>query len=191
MCLRETNDDTLTPEDLAFGYKQLMRVVECWRTMKSGLRMCPVFHWAPHRIEAHIKLCVLALLSSSSASRRPAPATPGATWSRNSTPSRWSSTRTARLASGRPPSCARGSWVYSRQSASPCLPACTPSKPVLGVTRRSARDHGELSLFRMPSRVKVGCSGRFFSTVEKMEPRVCWWRRRSPPRGGEVRSGRL
>jgi transposase len=33
--------------------------------MKSGLRMCPVFHWAPHRIEAHIKLCVLALLSSS------------------------------------------------------------------------------------------------------------------------------
>ena len=30
--------------------------------MKSGLRMRPVFHWAPHRIEAHVKLCVLALL---------------------------------------------------------------------------------------------------------------------------------
>jgi len=57
-----SNDDTLTPEDLALGYKQLMRVEECWRTMKSGLRMRPVFHWAPHRIEAHIKLCVLALL---------------------------------------------------------------------------------------------------------------------------------
>jgi len=57
-----SNDDTLTPEDLALGYKQLMRVEECWRTMKSGLRMRPVYHWAPHRIEAHVKLCVLALL---------------------------------------------------------------------------------------------------------------------------------
>jgi hypothetical protein len=56
------NDDSLTPEDLALGYKQLMRVEECWRTMKSGLRMRPVYHWAPHRIEAHVKLCVLALL---------------------------------------------------------------------------------------------------------------------------------
>jgi hypothetical protein len=57
-----SNDDTLTVEDLALGYKQLMRVEECWRTMKSGLRMRPVFHWLPHRIEAHVKLCVLALL---------------------------------------------------------------------------------------------------------------------------------
>jgi len=57
-----SNDDTLTAEDLALGYKQLMRVEECWRAMKLGLRMRPVYHWLPHRIEAHIKLCVLALL---------------------------------------------------------------------------------------------------------------------------------
>lgn len=57
-----TNDDTLHVEDLALGYKQLMRVEECWRTMKTGLRMRPVHHWMPHRIEAHVKLCVLALL---------------------------------------------------------------------------------------------------------------------------------
>jgi transposase len=57
-----SNDDTLTAEDLALGYKQLMRVEECWRTMKSGLRMRPLFHRVPHRIEAHVKLCVLALL---------------------------------------------------------------------------------------------------------------------------------
>jgi transposase len=57
-----SNDDTLNPEDLALGYKQLMRVEECWRTMKSGLGMRPVYHYAPHRIEAHVKLCVLALL---------------------------------------------------------------------------------------------------------------------------------
>lgn len=57
-----SNDDTLSAEDLALGYKQLMRVEECWRSMKSGLRMRPVFHSVPHRIEAHVKLCVLALL---------------------------------------------------------------------------------------------------------------------------------
>jgi len=57
-----TNDDTLTAEDLALGYKQLMRVEECWRTMKSGLKTRPMFHWRPHRIRAHIALCVLALL---------------------------------------------------------------------------------------------------------------------------------
>jgi hypothetical protein len=57
-----SNDDTLTAEDLALGYKQLMRVEECWRTMKTGIRMRPVYHWVAHRIEAHIKLCVVALL---------------------------------------------------------------------------------------------------------------------------------
>jgi transposase len=57
-----SNDDTLKAEDLALGYKQLLRVEDCWRTMKSGLRMRPVFHWQPHRISAHVTLCVLALL---------------------------------------------------------------------------------------------------------------------------------
>src|SRR5207244_8711380 len=55
------NDDTLTAEDLALGYKQLMRVEQCWRQMK-GLRMRPVFHHRPWRIQAHVTLCVLALL---------------------------------------------------------------------------------------------------------------------------------
>ena len=57
-----SNDDTLTAEDMALGYKQLMRVEEAWRTLKSGLRMRPVFHWAVHRIHAHVALTVLALL---------------------------------------------------------------------------------------------------------------------------------
>lgn len=57
-----SNDDTLSAEDLALGYKQLMRVESCWRTIKSGLCTRPVFHWRPHRISAHVSLCVLALL---------------------------------------------------------------------------------------------------------------------------------
>jgi hypothetical protein len=57
-----SNDDSLTPADLALGYKQLQRVEEAWRTLTSGLRLRPVFHWAPHRIHAHVALRVLALL---------------------------------------------------------------------------------------------------------------------------------
>jgi transposase len=56
-----SNDDTLSAEDLALGYKQLLRVEQCWRQMK-GLRMRPVFHRRPWRIQAHVTLCVLALL---------------------------------------------------------------------------------------------------------------------------------
>ena len=57
-----SNDDSLTPKDLALGYKQLLRVEQCWRTMKSGLKLRPVYHRTGKRIESHIKLCVLALL---------------------------------------------------------------------------------------------------------------------------------
>jgi hypothetical protein len=28
---------------------------------QTGLEVRPMFHWAPRRIEAHVKLCVLAL----------------------------------------------------------------------------------------------------------------------------------
>jgi hypothetical protein len=57
-----SNDDTLTAEDLALGYKQLMRVEQCWRQLKSGLRMRPVFHFRPWRIQAHVTIAMLALL---------------------------------------------------------------------------------------------------------------------------------
>ena len=57
-----SNDDSLTTEDLALGYKQLMRVEECWRSLKSTLRMPPVYHWRPWRIQAHVTISVLALL---------------------------------------------------------------------------------------------------------------------------------
>jgi hypothetical protein len=57
-----SNDDTLSAADMALGYKQLQRVEEAWRSMKSGLNLRPVFHWAPHRIHAHVAITVLALL---------------------------------------------------------------------------------------------------------------------------------
>jgi len=56
-----SNDDTLSAADLALGYKQLQRVELAWRMLKSGLKLRPVYHWAPHRIHAHVALTVLSL----------------------------------------------------------------------------------------------------------------------------------
>jgi len=57
-----SNDDTLSAEDLALGYKQLLRVERCWRQLKGGLQMRPVRHYRPWRIHAHVSIAVLSLL---------------------------------------------------------------------------------------------------------------------------------
>ena len=57
-----TNDDTLSAEDMALGYRQLQRVEQAWRQMKSGLGLRPVYHREGRRIRAHVALTVLALL---------------------------------------------------------------------------------------------------------------------------------
>ena len=60
--LLRTNDETLTPEDLAAAYKQLIAVERGWKDMKGALRLRPVFHHREDRIRAHVQLCWLALL---------------------------------------------------------------------------------------------------------------------------------
>ncbi len=59
----QTNDDTISLEDAAAGYKGLLVIERCFRTLKrTRIQMEPMYHWLPRRIEAHIKLCVFALL---------------------------------------------------------------------------------------------------------------------------------
>ncbi len=66
-----TNDDTLDPEDVALGYTSMMLIEGCFRRMKTtGLQTRPIYHWRPHRIIAHVKLCVLALLRERAAEMR-------------------------------------------------------------------------------------------------------------------------
>ncbi len=60
--LLRTSDTTLTPEDLAAAYKQLLAVERGWRDMKGALKLRPVFHYREDRIRAHVQLCWLALL---------------------------------------------------------------------------------------------------------------------------------
>jgi transposase len=57
-----SNDDSLSAEDLALGYKGAWIIESCFRRMKqTGLQVRPMFHWSARRIVAHVKLCVLAL----------------------------------------------------------------------------------------------------------------------------------
>jgi transposase len=60
--LLRTSDRTLSAEDLAAAYKQLLAVERGWRDTKSSLGLRPVYHHREDRIRAHVQLCWLALL---------------------------------------------------------------------------------------------------------------------------------
>lgn len=58
-----TNDDTITAEEAAAGYKSLLVIERCFRSLKrTQIKMTPMYHWLDRRIETHVKICVLALL---------------------------------------------------------------------------------------------------------------------------------
>ncbi len=60
--LLSTSDKSLSAEDIALGYKQLMEVERAFRTLKSTLSLRPVYHTKDDRIRSHVLLCWLALL---------------------------------------------------------------------------------------------------------------------------------
>ena len=57
-----TNDVTLSAEDLALGYKQLIRVEQSFRRLKHGIDIRPMHHRTEDRIRGHVFVCILALL---------------------------------------------------------------------------------------------------------------------------------
>jgi len=60
--LISTTDPTLSTEDVALGYRQLLEVERAFRTMKNTLELRPLHHRLPERIRAHVLLCWLGLL---------------------------------------------------------------------------------------------------------------------------------
>jgi hypothetical protein len=60
--LLRCSDPSLSGEDIAAGYKQLLEVERGWRDLKTHLDLRPVHHHKEHRIRAHVLLCWLALL---------------------------------------------------------------------------------------------------------------------------------
>jgi hypothetical protein len=73
--LLRTSDPTMTAEDIALGYRQLLEVERDWRDMKQVIDLRPACHRKEERIRAHVILCWLALLLA-----RIAENTCGATW---------------------------------------------------------------------------------------------------------------
>jgi Transposase DDE domain len=57
-----TSDDTLTPEDVALGYKNLLEAERGFKDLKGTLLLRPVFHRKEDRIRAHVLICYLALV---------------------------------------------------------------------------------------------------------------------------------
>ncbi len=60
--LIKTSDDTLSAEDVALGYKQLVDIEDAFRTLKHDLNIRPLYHRLEERIRAHVLLTWLALL---------------------------------------------------------------------------------------------------------------------------------
>ena len=60
--LLTSSDDSLSAEEIALGYKQLIDVERGWRALKHTLDLRPVYHRKDERIRAHVLLCFLALL---------------------------------------------------------------------------------------------------------------------------------
>jgi len=59
----QTNDDTISLEDAACGYRSLLVIERCFRSLKkTQIRMTPMYHWLQRRIESHVRICVMALL---------------------------------------------------------------------------------------------------------------------------------
>ena len=60
--LLSSSDESLSAEDIARGYKQLLEVERAFRTLKSTLDLRPVYHSKDDRIRSHVLICWLALL---------------------------------------------------------------------------------------------------------------------------------
>ncbi|RPJ10283.1 MAG: IS1634 family transposase [Deltaproteobacteria bacterium] len=60
--LLSTSDESLSVEDVALGYKQLLEVERAFRTLKSSLSLRPIYHSKDDRICSHVLICWLALL---------------------------------------------------------------------------------------------------------------------------------
>ena len=136
--LLRTSDPTLTPEDLAAAYKQLLQIERGWRDMKGALGLRPVFGYREDRIE-RTSNCAGSPCCSCASWRTP-PTTRGATSGTNSTGCTWSPSPppTARSRNappsppGRKPSWARSTCPNPRgSSTSPPPPTDRRLRPAL------------------------------------------------------------
>lgn len=57
-----TNNTSLSKEEIYEQYHQLWKIEDCFRVMKSHLKIRPVYHWKPSRVTGHLVLCFLTFV---------------------------------------------------------------------------------------------------------------------------------
>ena len=57
----ETTQVDMSPEEVIKRYKELQIIEQGFKSLKSALKLRPVYHWTERRIKAHVFICVLAL----------------------------------------------------------------------------------------------------------------------------------
>lgn len=57
-----TNNTSLNKEEIYEQYHQLWKIEDCFRVMKSHLKIRPVYHWNPSRVTGHLVLCFLTFV---------------------------------------------------------------------------------------------------------------------------------
>jgi len=55
-----TNSETLESKEILAQYRGLWQVEESFRITKHDLKVRPIFHWTPERVQAHIAICFMA-----------------------------------------------------------------------------------------------------------------------------------
>lgn len=55
-----TNAKELRPEEVLQQYRKLWQIEEAFRVTKHDLKVRPVYHWTPNRIEAHLAIAFMA-----------------------------------------------------------------------------------------------------------------------------------
>jgi transposase len=59
--IKETTDGgSTTNEYIINQYKRLVKIEDCFRVNKATLKMRPIYHFKPERIQAHIAVCYMA-----------------------------------------------------------------------------------------------------------------------------------
>ena len=55
-----TNDPTISPKAAIAKYSRLWVIEQAFRINKHNLKMRPIFHWTPTRIETHVAMCYMS-----------------------------------------------------------------------------------------------------------------------------------
>ncbi|MHA1343739.1 MAG: IS1634 family transposase [Promethearchaeota archaeon] len=58
----QTNSISLTPPEIAIGYKTLAEVEYAFKQIKDFIRLRPIYHYSKTRVEGHVFICFLSYL---------------------------------------------------------------------------------------------------------------------------------